>query len=574
MRNRTYNKKKLLIVFLCAVCIVIVLAGRLVWLMIFEADYYQEKAQALHERERSIKAARGRILDASGTVLADNRTVCTISVIHSQITDPEEVIRALSQTLEMEESEVREKVEKVSSMERIRTNVEKETGDIIRKMDLDGVKVDEDFKRYYPYDELASTVLGFTGADNQGIIGLEVKYEEYLKGQDGTILTTTDARGIELPGEAEDRIEPVPGNDLQTSLDYNLQMYAQQMAEKVMEEKQADGVSILLMNPQNGEIMAMVNVPEFDLNDPFTLNTGVDASILSDEEKQDALNQMWRNRCINDTYEPGSTFKIITASAALEEGVVELDDTFSCPGYRVVEDRKIRCHKVGGHGQETFVEGVMNSCNPVFIDVGLRLGADTFCDYYEQFGLMDLTGVDLPGEAGTIMHKRENIGTVELATMSFGQSFQVTPIQMAATVSSIVNGGFRVTPHVGVRVLNEDGSQKLVLEHGKKDRIVSEETSLTMRAILEKVVSEGSGKNAAIEGYQIGGKTATSQTLPRSANKYISSFIGFAPADDPQVLGMCIIYNPQGVYYGGTIAAPVIRDTFENILPYLGVEKE
>lgn len=574
MRNRTYNKKKLLIVFLCAVCIVIVLAGRLVWLMIFEADYYQEKAQALHERERSIKAARGRILDASGTVLADNRTVCTISVIHSQITDPEEVIRALSQTLEMEESEVREKVEKVSSMERIRTNVEKETGDIIRKMDLDGVKVDEDFKRYYPYDELASTVLGFTGADNQGIIGLEVKYEEYLKGQDGTILTTTDARGIELPGEAEDRIEPVSGNDLQTSLDYNLQMYAQQMAEKVMEEKQADGVSILLMNPQNGEIMAMVNVPEFDLNDPFTLNTGVDASTLSDEEKQDALNQMWRNRCINDTYEPGSTFKIITASAALEEGVVELDDTFSCPGYRVVEDRKIRCHKVGGHGQETFVEGVMNSCNPVFIDVGLRLGADTFCDYYEQFGLMDLTGVDLPGEAGTIMHKRENIGTVELATMSFGQSFQVTPIQMAATVSSIVNGGFRVTPHVGVRVLNEDGSQKLVLEHGKKDRIVSEETSLTMRAILEKVVSEGSGKNAAIEGYQIGGKTATSQTLPRSANKYISSFIGFAPADDPQVLGMCIIYNPQGVYYGGTIAAPVIRDIFENILPYLGVEKE
>lgn len=574
MRNRTYNKKKLLIVFLCAVCIVIVLAGRLVWLMIFEADYYHEKAQALHERERSIKAARGRILDASGTVLADNRTVCTISVIHSQITDPEEVIRALSQTLEMEESEVREKVEKVSSMERIRTNVEKETGDIIRKMDLDGVKVDEDFKRYYPYDELASTVLGFTGADNQGIIGLEVKYEEYLKGQDGTILTTTDARGIELPGEAEDRIEPVPGNDLQTSLDYNLQMYAQQMAEKVMEEKQADGVSILLMNPQNGEIMAMVNVPEFDLNDPFTLNTGVDASTLSDEEKQDALNQMWRNRCINDTYEPGSTFKIITASAALEEGVVELDDTFSCPGYRVVEDRKIRCHKVGGHGQETFVEGVMNSCNPVFIDVGLRLGADTFCDYYEQFGLMDLTGVDLPGEAGTIMHKRENIGTVELATMSFGQSFQVTPIQMAATVSSIVNGGFRVTPHVGVRVLNEDGSQKLVLEHGKKDRIVSEETSLTMRAILEKVVSEGSGKNAAIEGYQIGGKTATSQTLPRSANKYISSFIGFAPADDPQVLGMCIIYNPQGVYYGGTIAAPVIRDIFENILPYLGVEKE
>lgn len=574
MRNRTYNKKKLFIVFLGALFILLFLAGRLVWLMVFEADYYQEKAEALHEREREIKAARGRILDASGHVLADNRTVCTISVIHSQITDPESVIRALSQTLEMEESEVREKVEKVSSMERIRTNVEKETGDIIRDMGLDGVKVDEDFKRYYPYGDLASTVLGFTGADNQGIIGLEVKYEEYLKGQNGTILTTTDARGIELPGEAEDRIEPVAGNDLQTSLDYNLQMYAQQMAEKVMEEKQADGVSILLMNPQSGEIMAMVNVPEFDLNDPFTLNTGTDTSALSDEEKQDALNQMWRNRCINDTYEPGSTFKIITASAALEEGVVSLDDTFSCPGYRVVEDRKIRCHKVGGHGQETFVEGVMNSCNPVFIDVGLRLGADTFCDYYQQFGLLDLTGVDLPGEAGTIMHKRENIGTVELATMSFGQSFQVTPIQMAATVSSIINGGYRVTPHVGVRVLDEEGREKLTLNQGKKDRIVSEETSRTMRTILEKVVAEGSGKNAAIAGYRIGGKTATSQTLPRSANKYISSFIGFAPADDPQVLGMCIIYNPQGVYYGGTIAAPVIRDIFENILPYLGVEKE
>ena len=569
MRNRTYNKKKLFIVFLAALCILLFLAGRLVWLMIFEADYYQAKAEALHQREREIKAARGRILDASGKVLADNRTVCTISVIHSQITDPEAVIRALSQTLELEESEVREKVEKVSSMERIRTNVEKETGDIIRNMGLDGVKVDEDFKRYYPYGDLASTVLGFTGADNQGIIGLEVKYEEYLKGQNGTILTTTDARGIELSGEAEDRVEPVAGNDLQTSLDCNLQM-----AEKVMEEKQADGVSILLMDPRDGEVMAMVNVPEFDLNDPFTLNTGTDASVLSDEEKQDALNQMWRNRCINDTYEPGSTFKIITASAALEEGVVELDDTFSCPGYRVVEDRKIRCHKVGGHGQETFVEGVMNSCNPVFIDVGLRLGADTFCDYYQQFGLLDLTGVDLPGEAGTIMHRRESIGTVELATMSFGQSFQVTPIQMAATVSSLINGGFRVTPHVGVRVLDEDGEEELELDRGKKDRIVSKETSETMRMILEKVVAEGSGKNAAIEGYRIGGKTATSQTLPRSANKYISSFIGFAPADDPQVLGMCIIYDPQGVYYGGTIAAPVIREIFENILPYLGVEKE
>lgn len=574
MRNRTYNKKKLFIVFLCALGIIFFLAGRLVYLMIFEADYYQEKAEDLHEREREIKAARGRILDAGGTVLADNRTVCTISVIHSQITDPEKVVSALAGALEMDETEVRKKVEKVSSMERIRTNVEKKTGDLIRGMNLDGVKVDEDYKRYYPFDELASTVLGFTGGDNQGIIGLEVKYEEYLKGQNGTILTTTDARGIEIPGAAEDRIEPVPGDDLQVSLDYNLQMYAQQMAEKVMKEKQAEGVSIILMNPENGEVMAMVNVPEFNLNDPFTLNTGVDTAAVTDEEKQDLLNQMWRNRCINDTYEPGSTFKIITAAAALEEGVVKLDDTFSCPGYRIVEDRKIRCHKTGGHGQETFVEGVMNSCNPVFIDVGLRLGADTFCDYYDKFGLMDLTGVDLPGEAGTIMHKRENIGTVELATMSFGQSFQVTPVQMAATVSSIINGGLRVTPHVGVRVLDKDGGEEMELKHGRQERIVSEETSSTMRSILEKVVSEGSGKNAAIEGYRIGGKTATSQTLPRSANKYISSFIGFAPADDPKVLGMCIIYDPQGVYYGGTIAAPVIRDIFENILPYLGVEKE
>lgn len=573
MRSRTFNRKKLLIVFICAFLMLLFLAGRLAYLMIFEAEYYQKKAEALHEREREIKAARGRILDTNGTVLADNRTVCTISVIHSQITDKEQVIRALSEVLDMDEEEVRAKVEKVSSMERIRTNVEKETGDKIRNMGLNGVKVDEDYKRYYPFDDLASTVLGFTGADNQGIIGLEVKYEEYLKGKNGTILTTTDARGIELSGEAEDRIEPVQGDDLQVSLDYNLQMYAQQMAEKVMEEKQADGVSILLMDPRNGAILAMVNVPEFHLNDPYTLHTE-NAEDLSDEEKQEKLNQMWRNRCINDTYEPGSTFKIITASAALEEGVVQLSDTFYCPGYRVVEDRKIRCHKVGGHGQETFVEGVMNSCNPVFIDVGLRLGADTFCDYYEKFGLMNLTGVDLPGEAGTIMHQRENIGNVELATMSFGQSFQVTPIQMATTVSSIINGGNRITPHVGVRVMDQEGKKELELNYEKQGRILSEETSAAMREILEKVVSEGSGSNAAIEGYKIGGKTATSQTLPRSANKYISSFIGFAPADDPRILGMCIIYDPQGVYYGGTIAAPVIRDIFANILPYLGVEKQ
>ena len=574
MRNRTYNKKKLLLVFLCAVLVILFLMGRLVYLMVFRAEYYQEKALDLHQREREIKAARGRILDANGTVLADNRTVCTISVIHSQVTDPEEVIRVLAKMLEMDEAQVRKKVEKVSSMERIRTNVAKETGDAIRSMGLDGVKVDEDFKRYYPYGDLASTVLGFTGADNQGIIGLEVKYESYLKGHNGTILTTTDARGIELEGEAEDRIEPVAGSDLQITIDYNLQMYAQQMAEKVMEEKQAEGVSILLMDPRDGAILAMINVPEFDLNDPFTLNTGEGAGELTDEERQDALNRMWRNRSINDTYEPGSVFKIVTASAALEEGVVKPDDTFTCPGYRVVEDRKIRCHKVGGHGQETFVEGVMNSCNPVFIDVGLRLGADTFCSYYDRFGLMDLTGIDLPGEAGTIMHRQEDIGTVELATMAFGQSFQVTPVQMAATVSSLINGGRRVTPHVGLRVLDEDGKESVSLRKEKGERIVSEETSASMRAILEKVVAQGSGKNGAVEGYRVGGKTATSQTLPRSANRYISSFLGFAPADDPQILGMCIIYDPKGVYYGGTIAAPVIREIFANILPYLGVEKE
>lgn len=574
MKNKTYNKKKILVVFLCAVTVILALVGRLVYLMVFDAEYYQKKAEALHEREREIKAARGEIIDTNGTVLATNKTVCTISVIHSQITDSEQVIQALAQTLEMEEETVRKKVEKVSSMERIKTNVDKETGDKIRDMELDGVKVDEDFKRYYPYNELASKVLGFTGGDNQGIIGLEVKYEEYLKGINGMILTTTDARGIELEGVAEDRLEPVAGNTLQISLDYNIQTYAQQMAEKVMEEKQADKVAILLMNPQNGEILAMVNVPEFDLNDPFTLNTGEESSNMSDEEKQDALNQMWRNGCINDTYEPGSTFKIITASACLEEGVVHLDDSFSCPGYRIVEDRKIRCHKVGGHGAETFVQGIQNSCNPVFIDIGLRLGVDNFYKYFQQFGLLNLTGVDLPGEAGTIMHKKENIGLVELATMSFGQSFQVTPIQMATTVSSLVNGGRRITPHFGVRVLDSDGNEVEEFQYEEKKDIVSEETSATMRMLLESVVSEGSGKNAYIEGYEIGGKTATSQTLPRSANKYISSFIGFAPADHPQVLGMCIIYNPQGVYYGGTIAAPVIREIFENILPYLGIEKE
>lgn len=573
MKNKTYNKKKMLLVFLCALVVIIGLTGRLVYLMVFDAEYYQEKAKSLHEREREIKAARGEIIDRNGTVLATNKTVCTISVIHSQIKEPERVIKELSSILGLEEETVRKRVEKVSSMERIKTNVEKEVGDKIRNLELDGVKVDEDFKRYYPFEELASKVLGFTGGDNQGIIGLEVGYENELKGQNGMILTTTDARGIELDGVAEDRIEPRAGNTLQISLDYNIQMYAQQMAEKVMEEKQAEKVAILLMNPKNGEILAMVNVPEFNLNEPFVLNTEGSEN-LTPEEKQDALNQMWRNGCINDTYEPGSTFKIITSSACLEEGVVKLDDRFHCPGYKMVEDRKIRCHKVGGHGSETFVQGIQNSCNPVFIEIGLRLGTDDFYKYFEQFGLMGETGVDLPGEASTIMHKKENVGQVELATMSFGQSFQVTPVQMAATVGSLINGGYRVTPHFGVQVLDAKGKKIETLYEGRGKRVVSEETSKTMQKLLESVVSEGSGKNAYVEGYSIGGKTATSQTLPRSANKYISSFIGFAPAQDPQILGMCVIYDPQGIYYGGTIAAPVIGDIFENIFPYLGIEKE
>lgn len=573
MRNKTYNKKKLLIVLVIAIVLLILLTGRLVYLMIFDSEYYQELAEDLHEREREIKAARGEIIDRNGVVLATNRTVCTISVIHSQVKDKEKVIRELSKILEMDENLVRKRVEKVSSMERIKTNVDKKTGDKIRNLELDGVKVDEDFKRYYPYNELASKVLGFTGGDNQGIIGLEVEYEKYLKGKNGTILTVTDARGIELEKIAEDRVEPVSGNTLQISLDYNLQNYAEQMAEKVMEEKQADKVAIILMNPQNGEIYSMVNIPEFNLNDPFTLNTGVNQSEMTEEEKQDALNQMWRNGCINDTYEPGSIFKVVTASACLEAGVVKTTDTFHCPGYKVVEDRKIRCHKVGGHGSETFVQGIQNSCNPVFIEIGLRLGVERFYDYFRRFGLLDLTNVDLPGEAGTIMHQEENIGLVELATMSFGQSFQVTPIQMAATVGMIVNGGNRITPHLGMKVLDGEECVK-EFEYKEKKNVVSRGTSDTMRALLESVVSEGGGKNAQVEGYRVGGKTATSQTLPRSANKYIASFIGFAPAQNPQILGMCIIYNPQGVYYGGTIAAPVIGDIFEHILPYLGIEKE
>ena len=573
MKNKTYNKKKVLVVFLAAVVLILALIGRLIYLMIFDAEYYQELAEDLHEREREIKAARGEIVDRNGIVLATNKTVCTISVIHSQIKDAEEVIAVLSRELEMDSETVRKRVEKVSSMEKVRTNVEKEVGDRIRNYNLAGVKVDEDYKRYYPYDETASKVLGFTGGDNQGIIGLEVKYEEYLKGINGTILTVTDARGIELEGVAEDRIEPVAGNTLKISLDYNIQAYCQQAAVKVMEEKQADSVSVILMNPQNGEIYAMVNVPEFNLNEPFKLQTREDMSTVSSEQKQELLNQMWRNGCINDTYEPGSTFKIITSSACLEEGVVKLEDTFSCPGYYVVEDRKIRCHKVGGHGAETFVQGLQNSCNPVFINIGLRLGADRFYDYFEQFKLLSMTNIDLPGEAGTIMHKREDIGTVELATMTFGQSFQVTPIQMLTTVSSLINGGKRVTPHLGVSVETGEGEVIETFRYKEENGIVSEQTSATMRTLLESVVTEGGGIQAYIEGYRIGGKTATSQTLPRSAHKYIASFIGFAPADNPQVIGMVIIHNPQGIYYGGTIAAPVMRTIYDNVLPYMGIEK-
>ena len=573
-KNKTFHKKKIWIVFGTCTLLLLGLGGRLVYLMGIRSDYYYEKAQDLHERERDIKAKRGEILDAQGKVLASNKTVCTISVIHSQIKDAEEVISVLAKELDMEEETIRKRVEKVSSIERIKTNVEKEVGDAIRDYGLSGVKVDEDYKRYYPYGSLASKVLGFTGGDNQGIIGLEVEYEEILNGTPGKILTTTDARGVEIDEMGESRQDPVEGNSLQISLDISIQEFAQQAAEKVMEEKQAERVSILLMNPQNGEIYACVNVPEFDLNDPFTLNTGSGNSSLSQEEEQDLLNQMWRNPCLNDTYEPGSTFKIITMSAGLEEGVVSLEDSFYCPGYKVVDDRRIHCSKRTGHGAQNFIEGAQNSCNPVFIEVGLRLGVKNYYKYFRQFGLLKKTGIDLPGEAGTIMHKEENMGNVELATVAFGQSFQITPIQLATTVSALINGGNRITPHFGVNVQSPDGTQVKKIEYPVETGIVSEETSQTVREILESVVSEGSGKNAGIEGYRIGGKTATSQTLPRSANRYISSFLGFAPAEDPQILGLCIIHDPKGVYYGGTIAAPVIRSIFANVLPYLGIEKE
>ncbi|NSG48916.1 peptidoglycan glycosyltransferase [Blautia massiliensis] len=570
MRTMVYHRKKIWMVFLICIMLLLGLVGRLWYLMNVGAEYYSKKAEDLHERERDIKAARGKILDIRGNILADNRTVCTVSVIHSQIKDPEKVIRVLSGALSVKEEEIRKKVEKISSIERIQTNVEKSIGDRIREYDLEGVKVDEDYRRYYPYGSLASKVLGFTGGDNQGIIGLEVKYDEILKGEPGKILTVTDARGVEIDGTGERRKEPVSGNTLRTSLDVNIQEYVQQAAGKVMEEKQAERVSILLMNPQNGEIYVCVNVPEFDLNDPFTLNTEETAA---GEKKQDLLNQMWRNPCLNDTYEPGSTFKIITMAAGLEEGVVSTEDRFFCPGYKVVEDRRIHCAKRTGHGAQSFVEGAQNSCNPVFIEVGLRLGADRYYKYFKQFGLLKKTGIDLPGEAGTIMHNPKNMGEVELATVSFGQSFQITPIQLATTVSGIINGGNRITPHFGISVESADGTKVRTLEYPVESGIVSGETSRTVRTILETVVSEGSGKNAGIQGFSIGGKTATSQTLPRGSGRYISSFLGFAPAEDPKVLALCIIYVPQGMYYGGIIAAPVVRSIFENVLPYLGIER-
>lgn len=570
-RNKTYHRRKICVIGLVVAACVCVLLGRLVYLMIFRGDYYSRLATDLQQRERQIKAARGKILDAGGVVLAGNKSVCTISVIHNQIEDPEGVIAMLVKELDLPEERVRKRVEKYSSIEKIKSNVDKETGNRILAYGYAGVKVDEDYKREYPYDDLASKVLGFTGGDNQGIIGLETVYDDYLQGQDGTILTTTDARGVEVDNIGEERIEPVAGNNLRLSLDANIQLFAAQAAEKAYLQKDADSVSILVMNPKDGQMFAMVDYPEFNLNQPFELTEEYREYAGTDEE-QDYLNQMWRNHCINDTYEPGSTFKIITSAAALEEGVVSLEDRFHCPGYIIVEDRRIRCHKTTGHGAESFVEGIENSCNPVFINVGLRIGADRFYDYFDQFGLLTKTGIDLPGEAATIMHKRENIGLVELATISFGQSFQITPIQLAATVSSIINGGNRVTPHFGVQVEDAFGNCIEKFSYEQKEGICSSETSEKMRYLLEKVVSEGGGNKAYIEGYSIGGKTATSQTLPRSANRYISSFLGFAPADDPQVLVLVIIRNPSGIYYGGTIAAPVAKEIFENILPYLELQ--
>lgn len=583
-QNRFFHRKKIMTIFFICALVLIGLFMRLLYLMVWRADYYEEAATRLHERERSIKAARGRILDRNGVILADNKTVCTVSVIHNQITEPEKVIAMLVKELGISETEARKRVEKYSSMERVKSNVDKSIGDRIREYDLAGVKVDEDYKRYYPYGDLASKVLGFTGGDNQGIIGLEVIYEETLQGEPGMILTVTDAKGIEVDTAGERRVEPVPGWDLRISIDRNIQEYATQLAEQACATKEADSVYIIAMDPRNGEILAMVNYPEFDLNDPYALPeltewkedgsiAVVDPSTLTAEQKQEKLNAMWRNGCINDTYEPGSTFKIITAAAGLEERVVTTESTFSCPGFIIVDDRKIRCHKIGGHGTQTFVQCMQNSCNPALISVGLRLGVDNYYKYFEQFGLKKRTGIDLPGEAATIMHKKEDMGNVELATVAFGQSFQITAIQLLTTASSIINGGNRITPHLGMEALNRDGEVEQVFTYPVETGIVSEETSATMRYILETVVAEGSGRNGQVQGFRVGGKTATSQTLPRGSGRYISSFIGFAPADDPQVIAIAIINNPQGVYYGGQVAAPIIRQLYENILPYLGLKK-
>lgn len=569
---KTRHKKKIWFAGLCIMLIFIVLAAQMSYIMVFCSEYYLARADDLHERERSIKASRGRILDANGVVLASNKTVCTISVIHSQIKDPEKVIKILCDELELTEEQVRKRVEKVTSIERIKTNVDKETGDRIRNYALDGVKVDEDYKRYYPYGSLASKVIGFTGSDNQGIVGLEVKYDSWLSGDNGKILTLTDARGIELEGMQENRKEPVAGMDITLSIDYNIQMYAQQLANKALEEKQAKTVSVIVMNPQNGEIIAMVNAPEYDLNSPYELNFEPE-SVVTGQAYQDLLNSMWRNKCINDTYEPGSTFKMITATAALETGAATLDSHYTCPGYKIVEDRRIRCAKITGHGPQDFTHTVMNSCNPAFIEWGLRVGVDNYFDYMGKLGILEKTGIDLPGEASTIMHKKENVGQVELATMSFGQSFQITPMQLLRAASAIINGGTLVTPHFAVKASDAEGDNVKVFEYETKENAIKKETSETMKGILEKVVSEGGGKNAYIEGFSIGGKTATSQKLPRGNGKYISSFIGFAPVENPQVIAMCIIDEPVGVYYGGTIAAPVVKQLFENVLPYMGIEK-
>lgn len=571
-QSRTLQRQKLLFVYGMVVLFMIGLAGRLLYLMVNRADYYGEKAKEVHQRQRTVKAARGIIYDRNGVAIASNKPVSTISVIHNQVQNPEKVIHVLSELLELPEEKVRKRVEKVSSIEKIKSNVDKDISDQIRDMELAGVMVDEDYKRYYPYSEFASKVIGFTGADNQGIIGMEVAYDKYLQGQDGSILTMTTARGLEIDGKAEERIEPIAGTNLYTSLDVNIQSFAQQAAGKVMKAKKAKSVRIVMMNPQNGEIYAMVNVPEFDLNDPYTLNT-TSSENMSDKKKQEALNGMWRNACVSDTYEPGSTFKVIVAASALEAGVVKLEDTFHCPGFKVVEDRRIRCHKTTGHGSETFVQGVQNSCNPVFMEVGARLGVDNMFHYLQQLGIMSKTGIDVPGEASTIMHRKENVGAVELATMSFGQSFQLTPVRLLSSISMILNGGTRITPHLGVELESSDGTAVKKLTYPAQENIISSQTSETMRMILESVVSEGSGKKAYVEGYQVGAKTGTSEKLPRHSNKYIASCMGFAPADHPVVAALVLIDEPQGIYYGGTIAAPVISELLDNALPYLGVER-